>query len=419
MLLAVVGVGVALGAAPSARPGLAQKLSNAMSPSTPGALRAFYVYDALKSIPDEADMALAALLATRPEAVRELREQLLTDLPVVLPALERRVWQEAAAFQSAPRARAPTSAGEAALPPPPPPGAAAPAVTTATPFGLRAPFELPALPGFERPPTLDMSRLQAELQELLVSPPSLDTVLGELNEVQSAIWGDAPRNAPGTPRFAVLRSRDEGNSGAYTEGALAYEIRRYKPYAIARTALSGDADKVRSGAAAGAALDRLAAYLAGRNARNETFQFGAPIELALATDGSTGVPLPGGRATIAVPLGRNASLGAAVAGLAQPESADVALTMRPARVVAVARFSGFATLGAVGRAHKALLAQLRADGTRTLPHREVDVLLHNPPYTLPHLRTNEVLVPVDYLTPEARARRETGAMRLAVEEFDH
>ena len=92
--------------------------------------------------------------------------------------------------------------------------------------------------------------------------------------------------------------------------------------------------------------------------------------------------------------------------------------MVPARTVAVARFAGFATTGAVERTRAALSLQLALDGVRTLKRRAPSVLQYNPPYTLPHRRRNELAIGVEYASPALVARGEVGAMHILDELYD-
>ncbi|KAJ1620479.1 hypothetical protein T492DRAFT_1129129 [Pavlovales sp. CCMP2436] len=88
------------------RMSLSSKVSEVLAPATPLALRVFYLFDGLKSLPDEGDAAAAALMGTDARAMRELREQLLTDLPAAIPGISRQLQRQASAqasaFQTAP-----------------------------------------------------------------------------------------------------------------------------------------------------------------------------------------------------------------------------------------------------------------------------------------------------------------------------
>lgn len=218
------------------------------------------------------------------------------------------------------------------------------------------------------------------------SLPSPEELLSELSNVF--------REDPGLeqPAYEVVRTVAAG-----PDRPIAYELRRYEPYAVAETTMrdggetAASSETEFSGDAGG--FGRLASYLFGGNSAGEAMAMTMPVETRSSAEGET----------MAFYVGRSEAL----TGLPAPNSADVRLRTVGARVCAVARFPGVATKGAVSRARTRLLDALAADGVRlaqptTEPSAapvaaddaEVVVLQYNPPYTLPHVRRNEIAVAV-------------------------
>lgn len=187
----------------------------------------------------------------------------------------------------------------------------------------------------------------------------------------------APAMAIEEPEFEVLASTDD------------YDIRRYSPYIVAEVDVPGD-----QRTAGGRAFRVLAGYIFGDNVPAQKMAMTAPVESAprgvkmnmtapveaVATD-SEGY-------TYAFVMERKYSMDS----LPKPNNPNVRLVERPARVMAVRRFSGRANATSFEQRRRALLAALERDAIATLG--PAALAQYNAPYTPGILRRNEVLVEV-------------------------
>ena len=79
-----------------------------------------------------------------------------------------------------------------------------------------------------------------------------------------------------------------------------------------------------------------------------------------------------------------------------PRPTDPQVTLRAGhlRTCAVLTFGGYATDAAVLRRVVELAATLRDDGIRSVYPTQFELMRYNPPFTIPMLRTNEILIEV-------------------------
>ncbi|MEL6447127.1 MAG: heme-binding protein [Pseudomonadota bacterium] len=194
----------------------------------------------------------------------------------------------------------------------------------------------------------------------------------------------APAMAIEEPEFEVLASTDD------------YDIRSYSPYIVAEVDVPGD-----QRTAGGRAFRVLAGYIFGDNVPEQKMAMTAPVESAprgikmnmtapveaVASD-DTGY-------TYAFVMERKYSMDS----LPKPNNPNIRLVERPARVMAVLRFSGRANAVSFEQRRKALLAALERDQIATMG--PAALAQYNAPYTPGILRRNEVLVEV--LWPEQTA----------------
>ena len=149
------------------------------------------------------------------------------------------------------------------------------------------------------------------------------------------------------------------------------ELRYYEPSIQAKTTLA-DSAKTSAG------FRRLAGFIFGGNSTSQKIAMTAPVQETLVGDHPImSFTMPGQYS---------------FADLPQPNDPRVALEEAPAKTVAVIRFSGWATGAVVSRKTDELLAVLN--------ERAIDVIgapslnQYNPPWTLPFLRRNEVMVEI-------------------------
>lgn len=147
------------------------------------------------------------------------------------------------------------------------------------------------------------------------------------------------------------------------------EIRRYAPYIVAEVTVGGDAADRR-------AFRLLAGYIFGKNDAGQKMAMTAPVE----TRGDQH----------AFVMERKYSMET----LPRPEDDRVQLRNKPARVVAVRRFSGRWNERNFARHREALFDDLAALGVEVTG--EPELARYNSPFTPWFLRRNEIIVPVNW-----------------------
>ena len=151
------------------------------------------------------------------------------------------------------------------------------------------------------------------------------------------------------------------------------EIRHYPPVIQAVTELAGPASS-------SVGFRRLAGYIFGGNAEAQSISMTAPVAETLGVSHpQMAFTMPGLYSLDQLPL---------------PDDSRVVLRQVESRTVAVTRFSGWATSARVARFEMELrdsLASLGIDveGGATLNQ-------YNPPWTLPFLRRNEIMLEIRY-----------------------
>lgn len=188
------------------------------------------------------------------------------------------------------------------------------------------------------------------------------------------------------PEYSVVRSDPP------------FEIREYAPMVVAQVEVTGERDE-----AINRGFRLLADYIFGGNDGGEggnKIAMTAPVlqEPAQAKDGENiamTAPVTQESAnaagnwvvTFVMPPGRTLD------SLPKPDNAVVKLSETPAHRRAVVRFSGFAPTGKL-KEKEAELSAWVAD-QKLAPLGTPVYAFYNPPWTLPFLRRNEVMVPVN------------------------
>lgn len=182
------------------------------------------------------------------------------------------------------------------------------------------------------------------------------------------------------PRFEALSEED------------GLELRRYLPRVVARTRLEGQDEEAKN-----RGFRVLAGYIFGGNEGEQRIAMTTPV----ITE-----PSPGARIAMTTPVETFESEGDAYMSftmpsewtldeLPRPNDARVELVEAPGRLVAALRFRGRPTLADFEDKQAALLVAVEAAGMRAVgaPY----TAQYDPPWVLPFLRRNEVLVPVEAL----------------------
>lgn len=153
----------------------------------------------------------------------------------------------------------------------------------------------------------------------------------------------------------------------------AFELRTYEPSVVADVSVEGDRD-----AAVNAGFRILAAYIFGANGPGTSLAMTAPV----TQQGGAGA----WTIRFIMPAGSR------LATLPKPRDGRIRLQEMPGRRMAAVRFSGFATDSSLAE-HQRQLGDWMA-WRKLTPAGAAVFAYYDPPWTLPFLRRNEVLVPV-------------------------
>lgn len=167
------------------------------------------------------------------------------------------------------------------------------------------------------------------------------------------------------------------------------EVRRYGPRLAAQTTVSGeDTDE-----AMDEAFRVLAGYIFARNRSGEKVAMTVPVEVqdeAQAIDMTVPVETRRGDGQVRMRFFMPARFTRET--LPAPADERVEIVEVPGETLAVLRFTGRGRAAAVAEREAELLAALAGSSWR--PVGEPAALYYDPPWTLPFLRRNEVVVPV-------------------------
>ncbi len=190
---------------------------------------------------------------------------------------------------------------------------------------------------------------------------------------------------------AGVRTTEEPRFEAIARLGEAAEVRRYAPRLLAEVEVAAASEE----AARNAGFRPLAAYIFGANAARERIGMTAPVTQGRGERIGMTAPVTQSREGDVWRIGflmpaRYASLDA----LPVPRDGRIALRELPAETVAVLRFSGLPTAGAVSAARARLDATVAASA-EWRPSGDGGAWFYDPPWTIPALRRSEVWVPVE------------------------
>lgn len=175
------------------------------------------------------------------------------------------------------------------------------------------------------------------------------------------------------------------------EGDGAIEIRDYAPMIVAETLVEGDRDS-----AINRGFRAIADYIFGNNLGARKVAMTAPV-----------LQQPGEKIAMTVPVTQEAvgpdtaprwrvsfvmPAGSSLATLPVPKNASVTLRELPPRRFAAIRFSGIAWQSSLDKQTEALRDWMSARAL--VPLAAPTYAFYNPPWTLPFLRRNEVLIEI-------------------------
>ena len=148
------------------------------------------------------------------------------------------------------------------------------------------------------------------------------------------------------------------------------EIRAYAPRIMAVTGMNEDSDS---------GFRVLAGYIFGGNAEEQKIAMTAPVQQTMAGEKEMAFMMPAE---------------CALKDLPQPEDQRVSFREAPAYTAAVIQFSGWASADKADENWQQLRRFLIAEGIDIIG--EPTLNQYNPPWTLPFMRRNEIIVPVAF-----------------------
>lgn len=188
---------------------------------------------------------------------------------------------------------------------------------------------------------------------------------------------------------SVVGAHAETEQARYTvvDQQGAFELRAYEPAVVAEVTAQGSRDE-----AVNAGFRILAAYIFGANLPGTSIAMTAPVtqEAGRRIAMTAPVTQQGGQGAWTIRFIMPA--GSMLPALPRPKDARIHLAEEPGRRIAAVRFSGFATDASLAE-HQRQLADWVAK-RRLVPAGPAVFAYYDPPWTLPFLRRNEVLIPV-------------------------
>lgn len=180
------------------------------------------------------------------------------------------------------------------------------------------------------------------------------------------------------PKYQVVQTLGDG-----------VEIREYEGRIAAETVMAAaDPDRARS-----EGFDVIARYIFGGNQKRQSIAMTSPVEMqqgGTAIAMTTPVEVKNGGGTMAMRFFMPASY--RMDSLPLPTDSRVRLVELPRTRQAVLRFTGSTSDAAIAEKTQQLLAALKTSSWSAAG--QTSAYLYNPPWTLPFLRRNEVMVAV-------------------------
>lgn len=167
----------------------------------------------------------------------------------------------------------------------------------------------------------------------------------------------------------------------------AFELRNYAPVIVAETTLSGSAERARN-----AGFMPLADYIFAKDRKGEKIAMTAPVTQVPREQIAMTAPVSQRSTGDSWTIGFTMPAGYTMETLPAPANPDVRLVPQAARQMAVIRFSGTAPASAMEKRRQELLDKVKALGLATVG--EPVFAFYDPPWTLPFMRRNEVMIEV-------------------------
>jgi hypothetical protein len=188
--------------------------------------------------------------------------------------------------------------------------------------------------------------------------------------------------------YLAIRNLEEP-SYVVVEKNSNYEIRKYAPYIIAETDITGSYDE-----ASNSGFRLIADYIFGNNTTQSSIAMTVPViqnksEKIAMTAPVLSMEKDSQVRTVSFVLPSAYTLET----LPTPNNPLVRLTEVPGRTVVAIRFTGYATEARVAKKQAALEKTLGE--ARLTAAGPAQVAQYNPPFSMPLMRRNEILIPVN------------------------
>jgi hypothetical protein len=222
----------------------------------------------------------------------------------------------------------------------------------------------------------------SSVRDIASNPSSLQSTIDEIRKEAINIVKSTPDGLY-TPPYEVLHKTD------------GYEIRKYSKYSICSTkfqieSVSEKEAEMADPLVTGEAFNSLASYIFGSNQNQTKLSMTTPV---IIEKGEMQFVLSEGYNSANAPI---------------PQSESIKIQDIEGDIVAASEFPGIATDGEVSRQRAKLEDALLTDGI-FYDNLSFKVFQYNPPYTLPWLRRNEVLLKVNYEPPAPTNERPTSS----------
>uniref|UniRef100_A0A7S3E9Q7 Heme-binding protein n=1 Tax=Rhodosorus marinus TaxID=101924 RepID=A0A7S3E9Q7_9RHOD len=238
---------------------------------------------------------------------------------------------------------------------------------------------LPELP--DKAPVI-ASKVLKDLSELPTTIPKAVEDIREFSQTNSAELPELLRREA----MNVMKKTPEGLETPDYSVVLStehFEVREYGSYVIAETTMPGKQDYSEAEAVQASAngFNTLAGYIFGGNEEGEKISMTTPVVMDRTDDISTmSFVLPSKYSMDSAP---------------PPNSPKVTVKETATQLFACKEFPGFATEGETKRQLATLKSYIgKEPGISMEDSDRYQLLQYNPPYTLPWLRRNEVMIPV-------------------------
>ena len=215
--------------------------------------------------------------------------------------------------------------------------------------------------------------LVEQIREISGDASALQSTTEELRREVKNIFKATPEGLE-TPSYVVLNKANAAPSKGY-------EVRAYSGYSVCSTAGpttdagSSSGSKEKDVLSSGRSFNALAGYLFGDNKSEEKMSMTTPVIMA---EGQMSFVLPKGKSSANAPV---------------PKSDSIVITDVAEALAAVREFTGICTESEVAKQRALLEDALLFDGI-AYDNLSFQVLQYNPPYTLPWVRRNEVVLKV-------------------------